>query len=606
MEQTQISNSIVSFTSNFEKLDLPLYGVRCPKIEVDKKFLDSIGIDSFEDNHDLLRQLCNASFKRHMPKWKEMGYDIEEYKARVRREVETLNKLGFVDYILIIWDVFNFCKKEGIPVGLGRGSAASSLVLYLLGVTGVDPIKYKLLFERFVSDTRAKKTVVDGVTYLDGSMLADIDSDICYYRRHEVVKYLDKKYPNRTSKMLTVSTLSGKALIKDCGKIIGEKDESEMNKVTSLFPSKFGKVAEVEEVYANVPEFTTWADENKLVYSIACKLKDLIRNKGVHASGTLVGFNELTQTTPVELSADKETVSGFTMDWATKVNLKLDLLGLKSVSVIAEVERLTGVKYMEVDLEDYDTIYAHLQDLKAAKGIFQIEADTNYKVCREVKPKNLDQLAAVVAIARPGALAFTKQYADYAQTGVFPESFPQIDEILKDTGGAILYQESLMAIGNKVFGLSLNESETLRKIVGKKKVAEMPKWEQVIRDNAKRLKLPDEVADFYWKALDESANYSFCKCLSPETIVQKDSLEYVPMCEVKKGDKILSYNPDSEMDESVEVIDIMHNSTEMFEFEMEDGRTITCSMEHKFMCEDKKMRKISEILRTGEKIMCIE
>lgn len=516
MEQNKISNRVIednesSFLNSFERLELPLYGVRCPEINFNKKELIKNGVKEYKDNLDLLKQLCNTGYKQKILPLKEKGIDLDVYKSRVKEEVETLNKLGFVDYILIVWDVFNFCSSQGIPVGLGRGSAGSSLVLYLLGVTGIDPVKYGLFFQRFVSEVRAKKQVIDGITYLDGSMIADIDSDICYYRRKEVVEYLDKKYPNRTSKMLTVSTLSGKALIKDCGKIVGEKDETEMNKVTSLFPTKFGKVEELEIVYDEVEEFQNWANENKLVYNIAQKLKNLIRNKGVHASGTLVGYDELTKTTPIELSADKERVSGFTMDWATKVNIKLDLLGLKSVSVIDEVARLTGINYHEIDLEDYERIYAHLQDLKNPKGIFQIEADTNYKVCKEVKPKNLDQLSAVVALARPGALAFVEQYAEYAQTGVFPEVFPQTDEILKETGGAILYQESLMAIGNQVFGLTLDEAEQVRKCTSKKKPEEMAKWERVIRENTKKLDLPEGIDDFYWSALSDSANYSFCR-----------------------------------------------------------------------------------------------
>ena len=594
------------FLEKFKSITLPLHGVRCPSITLDPKDREEYGIKNDATNLEILQTLCNQGFKKMLPSWKESGGNIEEYKSRVKFEVETLSKLDFVDYILIIWDVFNFCNKNNIPTGLGRGSAAGSLVLYLLGVTGIDPVKYGLFFQRFVSEVRAKKQVVDGITYLDGKMIADIDSDICYYRRKEVVKYLEEKYPNRTSKMLTVSTLSGKALIKDAGKIIGEKEETEMNKVTSLFTSKYGKVAEPEEMYETSEEFKDWCDQNKLIYDTSLKLKNLIRNKGVHASGIVVSYEDLNKTTPTELTADKETVSSFTMDWATKINIKLDLLGLKSVSVIHEVSKLVGVDYKSVDLESYENIYAHLQELKNPKGLFQIEADTNYKVCKKVQPKNLDQLSAVVALARPGALAFVDQYAAYAQTGVFPENGEQIDAILKETGGAVLYQESLMAIGHKVFGLTLSEAEVLRKIVGKKKSDEMPEWESKIYDKAKELGISKEIADFYWNALSDSANYSFCKCLSPETIVQKTGGEYIPMIDAKIGDKIFSFNPDTNQTEEAEILDIIFSEAEMFEFEMEDGRLITCSMDHKFMCEDKKMRKISEILSNNHKIVCIE
>jgi len=496
------------FLDSFKELNLPLHGVRCPRISPDLDFLKTIGIDKIEDNLDLLKQLCNVGFKKKSSKWKEEGRDINEYKARVKKEVETLHKLGFVDYILIIWDVFNFCAKEGLATGLGRGSAGGSLVLYLLGVTKIDPVKYGLFFERFVSEARAKQTTVDGIVYLDGKMIADIDSDICYYRRKEVIKYLEDKYPNRTSKMLTVSTLSGKALIKDCGKIVGQKEEGEMNKVTSLFPTKFGKVAEIEEVYEEVEEFRDWVDKNPLIYKVAKKLKNLVRNKGVHASGTLVGYDELTKTTPVELSADKERVSGFTMDWATKVNIKLDLLGLKSVSVLDEASKLTGVKVEDVDLEDYNKIYSHLQDLKSPKGIFQIEADTNYGVCRKVKPKNLDQLSAVVALARPGALAYVDQYAQFANFGEKPEIDPIIEKTLANTGNICLYQEQVMKMFGNV-GFSLSDAEEIRRAIGKKAREEVDKWKPKIYKKCAQNNISKDTADLIWKVCEDSSGYQF-------------------------------------------------------------------------------------------------
>jgi DNA polymerase-3 subunit alpha len=496
------------FLEKFEKINLPLHGVRCPSISLSKKDMELYSIKAEASNLEILQTLCNQGFKKLLPEWKEKGYDLESYKIRVKQEVETLNKLDFVDYILIIWDVFNFCNKNNIPTGLGRGSAAGSLVLYLLGVTGIDPVKYGLFFQRFVSEVRAKKQVIDGITYLDGKMIADIDSDICYYRRKEVVKYLEEKYPNRISKMLTVSTLSGKALIKDAGKIIGEKEETEMNKITALFTSKYGKVAEPEEMYETSEEFKDWCDENKLIYDTSLKLKDLIRNKGVHASGIVVSYDDLNKSTPTELTADKETVSSFTMDWATKINIKLDLLGLKSVSVIHEVSKLVGIDYKNIDLESYENIYAHLQDLKNPKGLFQIEADTNYKVCKKVQPKNLDQLSAVVALARPGALDYADQYATYANTGVKPEIDPVIESVLEKTGNICLYQEQVMAMFNKI-GFSLTDSEEIRRAIGKKLPEEIAKWKPKIYEQCEKQGLKKETADQIWKVCEDSAGYQF-------------------------------------------------------------------------------------------------
>jgi DNA polymerase-3 subunit alpha len=496
------------FIDSFKEINLPLHGVRCPRIELDKTDREKYEIPQNASNLQILQALCNQGFRRLLPQWKSEGLNIQEYKDRAKLEVETLQKLNFVDYILIVWDVFNFCNKNNIPTGLGRGSAAGSLVLFLLGVTGVDPVKYGLFFQRFVSEVRAKKQIVDGITYLDGKMIADIDSDICYYRRKEVIKYLEEKYPDRTSKMLTVSTLSGKALIKDCGKIIGEKEESEMNKITSLFTSKYGKVAEPEEMHETSEDFKSWCDENEMVYTIALKLKNLIRNKGVHASGILISYDSLNKTTPIELTADKENVSSFTMDWATKINIKLDLLGLKSVSVIHEVAKLVGLDYKKIDIEDFEKIYSHLQDLKNPKGLFQIEADTNFKVCKKVQPKNLDQLSAVVALARPGALDYVDQYANFANTGVKPEVDAVIESVLSKTGNICLYQEQVMKMFNQI-GFSLTESEEIRRAIGKKLPEEIAKWKPKIYEKCEQNKIKKETADQIWKVCEDSAGYQF-------------------------------------------------------------------------------------------------
>ena len=586
------------FLEKFKSITLPLHGVRCPSITLDPKDREEYGIKNDATNLEILQTLCNQGFKKMLPSWKESGGNIEEYKSRVKFEVETLSKLDFVDYILIIWDVFNFCNKNNIPTGLGRGSAAGSLVLYLLGVTGIDPVKYGLFFQRFVSEVRAKKQVVDGITYLDGKMIADIDSDICYYRRKEVVKYLEEKYPNRTSKMLTVSTLSGKALIKDAGKIIGEKEETEMNKITSLFTSKYGKVAEPEEMYETSEEFKDWCDQNKLIYDTSLKLKNLIRNKGVHASGIVVSYEDLNKTTPTELTADKETVSSFTMDWATKINIKLDLLGLKSVSVIHEVSKLVGVDYKNVDLESYENIYTHLQELKNPKGLFQIEADTNYKVCKKVQPKNLDQLSAVVALARPGALDYVDEYAKNIDSAE-PFFTKELKEILSTTRYVPLYQEQMLQICHEVFKFTLDEAEILRRIVGKKEAKEMPAWKGKLEQRGEEIGLSKEVVDFYWKILNDSANYSFNKCLDLETEVETESGSKKALQDVVIGDKIKSYDKSNNEDIFVSVEDVIDGERELFEITLENGQTITCSMEHRFLCEDGSMKPVKDILSFG-------
>ena len=201
-------NFIKSF-SKYEEVCPP--GVRLPEIDVEQKYYDQLSCSNKISNFDFLKKLCWEGLKE---KGLNQLDNSESYLSRLKMELDVLNELGFIDYILLNWDILNFCHENDIPTGPGRGSAAGSLVLYLINVTKVDPVKYELFFERFVSKSRAKKIEKDGVTYLDGSLLADVDNDISYERRCEVIEYIENKYPGRTSKILTLNTLSGKLCMK--------------------------------------------------------------------------------------------------------------------------------------------------------------------------------------------------------------------------------------------------------------------------------------------------------------------------------------------------------------------------------------------------------
>lgn len=496
-----------NLSSKFEDVDLGLHGVRLPEFNIESSTKRHLNLSEDASNYDFLRALSLNGFKelkidKSLPEYK-------KYVDRAKYELETLKELGFIDYVLLVWDVINFCKTSDIPIGLGRGSAAGSLILYLIGVTRIDPVKYNLYFERFISKIRAKKQVVDGITYLDGSLMCDVDLDICYYNRHKVLEYLETKFKGKTSKILTLNTLSGKLLIKECGKIVGEKTEEEMTMISSLIPKIFGQVKDITTAYEEIEKFKEWCDENKEVYQIALKLRDLIKNKGVHPSGVLLSYNDLEKVCPTEFSSDKEPVSSFDMNWVSLFNIKLDILGLRSVSVVDDVCKNIGIKVQDIDL-NHNSIYLNLQDLKSPHGLFQIEADTNFKVCQKVKPKNLEELSGVLALARPGALQFVDKYAKYTNTGEYESIHPFFDEILKQTGGVALYQEQLMQMAHKI-GFTLDEAEILRRIVGKKKIDEIKAWKKKIESKVKENKLPKEVGEILWKIMEDSANYSFNK-----------------------------------------------------------------------------------------------
>ena len=215
-------------------------------------------------------------------------------------------------------------------------------------------------------------------------------------------------------------------------------------------------------------------------------------------------------TCPSEFTSKKDAVvTSYDADWISIFNVKLDLLGLRGVSVVDDVCKQVGIKVTDIDLDD-PFIYQQLQDFRSPHGAFQIEANTNFKVCQKVKPKNLEELSAVLALARPGAMNFTDQYANYTNNDVYEPIHPFFDEILKETGGVALYQEQLMKMAHKI-GFTLDEAEILRRIVGKKKRSEVVKWKKKIKDKIKQNNLDEEIGNILWQILEDSANYSFNK-----------------------------------------------------------------------------------------------
>lgn len=497
----------MSFLKDFSEVDLKIHGVRLPQITIDSGDYAKYGIQPGVSNYEFLRQLTLTGFNKL--KLTKGSPEYSTYATRVKTELEAFKDLGFVDYVLLVWDVINFCEKNSIPTGLGRGSAAGSLVLYLINVTKLDPIKYGLYFERFVSKTRAKSVVVDGVTYLDGSLMCDVDMDICFYRRGEVVKYIEDKYAGKTSKILTFTTLSSKLLIKEVGKVVGEKSEAEMNSVSSNIEKDAGVTIDIEEAYNSDETLKAWCDSNPFVYKQCLKLKDLIKNKGVHPAGQLITYEPLANLCPTELSSEKSLVSSFDMSWVSEFSVKLDLLGLRGVSVVDDVCKNVGIAISDIDLDD-PLIYQNLQNLESQHGLFQIEANLAHKVVNKVKPKTLEELSGVLALARPGAMAFIDQYAKYTCHASYDPIHVFFDDILMPTGGVCLYQEQLMQMVHKI-GFSLEDAEQVRRCVGKKKIEEMAKWQQKIEDKIKEKKLDIEISEVLWKIAEASAKYQFNK-----------------------------------------------------------------------------------------------
>ncbi len=351
------------FLNQFSDLDLStsFAGVRLPELSIDQKYYHELKLyDSMVSSSKFLQALAQRGYNKLLKNGKIDKSRIPEYVQRAKQELATFEKLSFVDYVLIVWDVVNFCKEKGIITGIGRGSVCGSLICYLIGITGIDPLKYNLFFERFVSEARAKSQVIDGILYIDGSLLMDIDIDNDYLRRHEVIEYLKQKFPNRIAKIINLSTLTGKNLIKECGKVVGGKNEFEMNQIADMIPQIFGEVQDVEDIYEKDSKFKAWCDENKDVYDIALKLRYLIKNKSVHASGIVISHDPIGDICPLELSKDGELVAGFDMKDVAQFCVKLDILALKTLTIVDMICKSVGIEMQNIDFED-PSIYQFLQ-----------------------------------------------------------------------------------------------------------------------------------------------------------------------------------------------------------------------------------------------------
>lgn len=449
---------------NNQIYDTPmLEGVILPKADIPQDEAIQLGLDGNCSSYDFLKALCENGFKR-------LGIDklpnFEDYKKRLDYELEVLEACGFIDYMLLNREIVRFCNSSGIPVGDGRGSAAGCLVFYLTGVTGIDPLEHNLIFERFVSMARAQKKIgKDGKVYLDGGLLADCDLDISYSDRSKVVDFVFQRFNGNACKILTVSTLSGKLCIKETMKLAGGYHEEDTKAISDLIPKKYGVVRPLSEAYETSKEFKEFCDSNKKIYFISLKLENLNKNTGVHPSGIAICAFPLNETMPLQTTKEGDLISGFEMGEVAEIMTKFDLLGLRTLTQIKETCDMLGINHKDIDYRNPE-IYKYINEYLMPKGLFQIESDTNYRVAQVVAPDNLDELSDVVALARPGALAYVNDYVKAKNTGEMrPSGDEHMDSLLGQTKGILLFQETLMNIAHKIFGFTLERADALRKCV---------------------------------------------------------------------------------------------------------------------------------------------
>ncbi|HZR46331.1 MAG TPA: DNA polymerase III subunit alpha, partial [Candidatus Manganitrophaceae bacterium] len=394
------------------------------------------------------------------------------YEARLKNELDVLNKMGYAGYFLIVWDIINYARTSNIPVGPGRGSAAGSLVAYALAITDIDPIEYGLIFERFLNPERVT--------------LPDIDMDFCMDRRDEVIKYVTQKYgPDHVCQIITFGTMAAKAAIRDVARVL-ELPYAEADKLAKLIPNTLNIT--LDEALAQEPRLKqSAAADPKIgeVIELAKKLEGLARHASTHAAGVVISDAPLTEHVPLYRGSKGETVTQYAMGDIEKIGLvKFDFLGLRTLTVIDHAVKLVNEKLAregvapllisDIPMDDPKTY--ELLGSGETTGIFQLESAGMRDLLVRMRPETFEDIIAILALYRPGPIGsgmlddFIKRKR--GQTKIQYE-LPQLQEILKETYGVIVYQEQVMKIANVVGGFSLGEADLLRRAMGKKKPEEM-------------------------------------------------------------------------------------------------------------------------------------
>jgi DNA polymerase-3 subunit alpha len=488
---------------NFEDYEIPNFGyVRLPEINITKEQKEKVGVKENADNFEFLKALCRKGWVEKKPKFNQSK--LKKYEEQIKFELDLIKELDFVDYFLLVWLVIDKMRELDAYIDAGRGSCGASLIFYLIGVTGVDPIDKELIFSRFISKVRAKKKVVDGVTYIKGDLAPDVDINIGGVRE-QVLSWLETIYKGKMSKILNLSTYTGKLLIKDAYKIIENASEQESKEISDLVERNAGIVEDIEDTNNNNEDFKKWADKHEKTYKTALKLRWIIKQKGSHASGYLISYEPLDGNVPIEFNKKKELTVGFTKDDASNFSIKLDLLGLLSDEIINDVVHNIKENVYEIELDNNPIVYDQFQcDKLLPYGLYQISADFAYRVLNQVKPKNIYELSDVNAMARPGAAAYVEDYIN----NTAPCPHPAFANILKKTRNLCLYQEQMMQMAVAI-GFTTEEAELLRRVVGKKKVDEVKEWKDRIYSNCEKNGFDKSIGDILWKILDDSSKYSF-------------------------------------------------------------------------------------------------
>jgi len=451
-----------------------------------------------------LRELCYKGL--HERFGERAGTDSELIK-RLDYEVDILERTGFVSYFLIVWDFIHFAKQRGIPVGPGRGSAAGSLVAYVLGITDIDPLKFGLIFERFLNPERVSPP--------------DIDVDFCKDRRGEVLEYVRQKYGDRrVSQIVTFNKMNAKSAVRDVGRVIG-LSYGEADRLARMIPSGPGQqnITLTESALAN-PELRRAIETEpatKQLWDHALLLEGRSRNFGVHAAGIVIGDRDLSEYVPLRRDPkEKEVITQYPMGPLNDLGLlKMDFLGLRTLTVLHDAEELIRKRVPDFSLANVpldDPATFALLNRAETIGIFQLEGGMT-GFCKQFDFKSIDDIIALSALYRPGPMDLIPDYIKRKKgLAKIRYEHPLLEEVCADTYGVMIYQEQVMAAASRLAGYSLGQADLLRRAMGKKDKEKMAKERaNFIEGCARENKIPEKKANSIFDLLEKFAGYGFNK-----------------------------------------------------------------------------------------------
>ena len=431
------------------------------ELDFSKVHLPKYELSGSKSKDEYLKELCLEGLKK---RYKEMTPDIE---SRLDHELKIIKSMGFTSYFLIVWDFIHYAKDNNIPVGPGRGSAAGSLVSYLLGITDIDPLRYELLFERFLNPERLS--------------LPDIDIDFCYERRQEVIDYVTKKYgQENVAQIITFGTMQARAVVRDVGRVMGIS-YAEVDRIAKLIPPPDPATPNfnLKEALESEPELNNLYKTDQQIKKLidtALSLEGLNRHASTHAAGVVIADKPLDNYTPLFKTQDGQITSGYDMSALEKIGLlKVDFLGLRTLTVIDQTLKLikqdlgTDLNIDNLSLEDSATY--KLLSSSHSIGVFQLESSGMRDLLKKLEPERFEDLIALLALYRPGPMG-SGMLTDFIQRkkGLIPIRYDhkKLEPILKDTYGIMLYQEQIMHIASELAGFSLSQADLLRRAMSKK------------------------------------------------------------------------------------------------------------------------------------------